>query len=110
MHRQTRETAIPKSVKVKVYERDGGRCVLCGRSNGIPNAHFIGRAHGGLGIEQNIVTMCVECHHRFDNTAERKQIREVLRKYLKERYCGWDEKKLVYKKYNDEGGRYNEWI
>ena len=98
MHRQTRKTAIRPEVKRAVYERDGGRCILCGK-RGLPNAHFIGRAHGGLGIEENIITLCRECHDRYDNSADRKVIREILREYLKSKYPEWDESKLNYHKY-----------
>ena len=58
MHKMTKATSIPKSVKEAVYERDGGRCILCGRNNGEPVAHVIRRSQGGKGIEQNIVTLC----------------------------------------------------
>ena len=101
MHYQTRKKAISPEVKQAVYERDGGQCVICGK-RGLPNAHFISRAHGGLGVEQNIVTLCRECHDRYDNSIHRKAIREVLRAYLKSKYPEWDEEKLNYHKY--EGG------
>lgn len=57
MHKMTKATSIPKSVKEAVYERDDGRCILCGRNNGDPVAHVIRRSQGGRGIEQNIVTL-----------------------------------------------------
>lgn len=78
-------------------ERDGC-CVLCGSNRGEPVAHFIARSQGGLGIEENVVTLCPECHARYDNSADRPMIRETLRAYLKERYKGWNEKRLVYRK------------
>ena len=96
---------IPKRVKDKVWERDEGRCIVCGSRNAAPNAHYISRAHGGLGIEENIVTLCTGfgngCHYKFDNgTAnERKVIKDMLRMYLQQHYPGWDERDLVYKKY-----------
>lgn len=99
MHRQTRSTAIPKSVKERVSERDGGKCVLCGRNNGQPNAHFIPRSAGGLGIEENILTLCPQCHADYDNSARRKEIREELREYLKSKYSEWNEENLIYKKW-----------
>ena len=98
MHKQTRATKIPQKVREAVYERDGGLCVLC-HAQGVPNAHFVARSHGGLGIEQNIVTLCPACHHRFDNTAERKEIREILRAYLKSLYPDWNENELTYRKW-----------
>ena len=41
MQKRTRALAIPAEVKRRVYERDKGRCVLCGRP-GNPEAHVIG--------------------------------------------------------------------
>ena len=100
MHRQTKATGIPQHVKEAVFERDGGRCVRCGRVRGaFPNAHFIARSQGGLGIEENILTLCWPCHYEYDNSANRAEIREQLRQYLISKYPGWDETKLIYKKY-----------
>ena len=97
MNRRTKALEITRSVKERVFERDGC-CVLCGSNRGLPNAHFIARSQGGLGIEQNILTLCPECHRRYDNTAERKEIRELLRAYLIRKYPDWNEKNLYYKK------------
>lgn len=90
---------ITQAVKKKVWERDGAMCIVCGDYRAMPNAHYISRAHGGLGIEQNIVTLCQPCHHAYDNTVMRPQFREYIRNYLKGIYgAGWDEAKLTYKK------------
>ena len=98
-HRQTKATAISKAVKLAVHERDGGICLNCGRA-GLPEAHFIPRSAGGLGVEENVVTLCRECHGLYDNSEQRHEIRWKLRKYLKSKYPNWDETKLYYKKYD----------
>ena len=95
--KRTKSLEIPKAVKEKVYERDGECCVLCG-GMGMPNAHFIARSQGGLGIEENILTLCFKCHREYDQSPNRKEIREHLRDYLKSKYPNWDEEKLIYKK------------
>ena len=100
MHRQTKATAIPISVKTAVWERDGGKCALCECNKAFPDAHFIARSHGGKGIEQNIVTLCRRCHDLYDNSEHRKAIRERLREYLMSKYPEWNEKELIYKKYD----------
>ena len=64
MHKQTKATRIPPKVRERVRERDNGRCIICG-AEGIPNALYIRRSHGGRGIEENIVTLCPKCHHDF---------------------------------------------
>lgn len=97
MHKQTKATSIPAATKQAVRERDGGRCVLCGRP-GNPWCHYISRAQGGLGIEQNIVTLCDKCHRRFDQSTDRAALKEALANYLRSKYPGWDEKNLIYRK------------
>jgi hypothetical protein len=77
--------------------------VYCGRATpngGIEwsNAHYISRAQGGLGIEENILTLGPDYHHDFDQTTKREEMRAFFREYLMERYPGWDERKLVYRK------------
>lgn len=94
--KRTKATSISQNVAQAVWLRDAGGCVLCG-VRGSPTAHFIARSQGGLGVEQNIVTLCDRCHYRYDQTTEREQIKEILRGYLKSKYADWDEKKLIYK-------------
>lgn len=100
MHRRTKALAITKAVKDLVWERDGHECVICGSHQALPEAHYISRAQGGLGIEENIVTLCRHCHDRYDNSPQRAELREVLRDYLKGLYPGWDELKLIYRKWD----------
>ena len=97
--RYARACDFTPAVKQSIYERDGGLCVLCGRP-GAPNAHYISRAQGGLGIEENGLTLCHDCHMRYDQTEARPMLRVVFRKYLFDKYRGWNEENLVYKKYN----------
>ena len=91
---------IPIEVKKKVLVRDKGFCVVCGQP-GIPNSHYIKRSQGGLGIEQNVVCMCVECHNAYDNGKDEKKakmMRDKVKKYLKRQYKDWKEDNLYYKK------------
>lgn len=90
---------ITQAVKRKVWERDQERCIFCGNPYAMPNAHFISRAQGGLGIEENVLTLCNGCHRRYDQTADRKQMREFFKDYLQSKYEGWSESKLTYKKF-----------
>lgn len=92
---------IPIKVKRIVLLRDKGKCVICEKA-GIPNSHYIKRSQGGLGIEQNVVCMCVECHNAYDNgndTERTELIHKKTKKYLKKYYGKtWKEKDLYYKK------------
>lgn len=98
MHKRTKALDITKKVKDAVWERDGHCCILCGNPQAMPNAHYIARSHSGLGIEQNIVTLCAACHHQYDQTADRQIIKAEIELYLRSQYPGWDEKNLVYRK------------
>lgn len=100
MKKRTKALAIPKEVKERVWERDGGCCVWCGSPQAAPNAHFIARSQGGLGIEENILTLCFE-HHRFFDQGygpDRRWMKQYFRDYLKARYPDWDEDKLIYRR------------
>ena len=101
MHKRTKALSISPKVKNAVYERDGGCCIWCGSPEGQPNAHYIPRSQGGLGIEENILTLCWGCHMKFDQTTERPKMREYFKEYLKSKYPEWDESKLYYQKYKE---------
>ena len=72
----------------------------CGSLDGAPNAHYIPRSLGGLGIPENILTLCPRCHYEFDFSSReiRDGLREFFAEYLKSKYDNWDEKKIIYHK------------
>lgn len=89
------------SVKKKVWERDRHHCIYCGNPYAMPNAHYISRAHGGLGIEENVVTLCQKCHHNFDNGKDKDVKQAIKRKieaHLASKYPNWYNLSLTYKK------------
>lgn len=94
---RTKALEIPPEVKKAVYERDGGACIWCAK-RGEPNAHYIPRSQGGLGIEENILTLCWGCHTKYDHTDNRGRMGKFFKGYLMSKYPEWDEKKLIYKK------------
>lgn len=89
---------LTKKVRLTVWERDNHRCVLCGGLEAMPNAHYISRANGGLGIEQNILTLCVGCHFELDQSPRRKELLERVRAYLERLYPGFTDEQRKYKK------------
>lgn len=100
MKKRTRALDISPKVKRAVWERDGHVCILCGSPYAMPNAHYIPRSHGGLGIEENVVTLCFNCHARYDNSADRESLKTQIRAYLKGKYPNWNESELYYKKWS----------
>ena len=98
--KRTPMLGITKKVKLAVWQRDNGRCIFCGKlvSWNYANSHFIKRSHGGLGIEQNIMTNCQKCHDLFDNTPYRDKMGKYAEEYLSSHYSNWNKDDLKYKK------------
>lgn len=96
--KRSKATDISQKVKETVWQRDGQRCIFCGSAYAMPNAHYIPRSHGGLGVEQNIVTACMYCHDKMDHTTERSLFLKAAKRYLQAHYRGWNEEALVYRK------------
>lgn len=82
--RRTKALDISQRVKKRVWERDDYCCIICGNPQAMPNSHYIRRSQGGLGIEENVATMCINCHNEYDNGSGkyRKAIKESFRDYL----------------------------
>lgn len=108
MNGRTKALQISREVKVAVAERDSVDgwpcCVWCGKPapvhnrTAFSNAHYIARSQGGMGIEKNILTLCPECHHAYDQTIQRMYMRKELRDYLRRCYPGWDDVQLTYRR------------
>ena len=102
MSKRSKACEISQKTKEIVWDRDNNRCIICGRY--VPmtcaNAHYIKRSQGGLGIEQNIVTLCLNCHYEEDFGQNTKLYEYKIENYLKSKYgVNWDKSKLVYSKY-----------
>lgn len=91
---------INQKVKKDVWERDGHRCILCGNQEAMPNAHIIPRSANGMGIEENVVTLCRECHRRYDQSIHRAEMMPDIISYIKQFYPDWEPEKVIYKKYH----------
>lgn len=97
--KRTKACDISQKVRDIVVKRDGGLCIWCNK----PYAqicHYISRGARGLGIPENLVCGCVECHDIADHgTREaRAKKRKQMRSYLMMQYPDWDETELRYRK------------
>lgn len=101
MHKQTKATMIPISVKRAVFARDNGHCIICG-APGDPVCHVIRRSQGGRGIEQNIVTLCPNCHREFDEGPLHESYYARIVAYLKGFYPDWNREDMRYRKRWDD--------
>ena len=106
MRKDTKARDFDRKAKIAISERDSidgwPCCVYCGAAAPAPlawsNAHFISRAQGGLGIPENGLTLCPECHRKYDQTTARDKMRQFFREYLRMSYYDWNEEDLVYRK------------
>ena len=101
--KRTKACAISPKVREAVEKRDSINgipcCVFCKTSRNVRGeAHIVRRSQGGLGIEENILTVCRSCHEKFDETEERDRLMNIAIEYMKEHYSDWDISKLVFKK------------
>ena len=97
MHKRTKAVAITPKVRAIVEKRDNYCCIFCGQW-GRGEAHVVSRAQGGLGVEENIVTVCRRCHNEMDNGLLTQIYREKAEAYLRGIYPDWDRTKYIYKK------------
>jgi hypothetical protein len=55
-------TKIPSSVRIFVWQRDGGRCADCGSNENLEYDHIIPFSKGGSNTERNIQLLCGNCN------------------------------------------------
>jgi 5-methylcytosine-specific restriction endonuclease McrA len=53
----------------QVLERDGWRCQVCGSMQNLQVHHLKFRSQSGGDEEQNLITLCAECHARMHRKA-----------------------------------------
>ncbi|MCM5558516.1 HNH endonuclease [Pleomorphomonas sp. JP5] len=84
----TPDTAIPPRVRVRVFERAGGRCEICGRKLGPADRwqadHTIALVNGGENRERNLRVACDWCHGEKTKTdvAEKAIIHRKRAKHI----------------------------
>jgi 5-methylcytosine-specific restriction endonuclease McrA len=55
----------------QVLERDGWRCQVCGSMQHLQVHHLKFRSQAGGDEEQNLITLCAECHERTHRSSSR---------------------------------------
>lgn len=60
---------IPSDVKLKVWKRDGGKCVYCGAADGLHFDHMLPYSKGGTSLsEENVQLLCAR--HNLEKSAK----------------------------------------
>jgi len=59
---------IPRSVKMYVWQRDGGRCVQCRSKEKLEYDHIIPLSKGGSNTERNLQLLCERCNRSKGST------------------------------------------
>lgn len=104
MSRRSRDCDISpissNEVLREVLRRDDCCCIICGTKKDLQIAHYISRARNGLGIPENLVTLCARCHFNYDNGKYHNDHKKRIADYLKANYTNWDKTNLIYEKGN----------
>lgn len=58
---------IPQNVMDKVWNRDGGKCVQCGKSEKLEFDHIIPHSRGGSNTVRNLQLLCENCNRVKSN-------------------------------------------
>lgn len=99
--KRSRACEFSSDERKAIYERDFQRCVICGGTYRLTIAHMISRAYGGLGIRQNGVLLCMQCHDAMDNGSN-KELRvayqKFVRNYLEQQYPDFPDDRRIYRK------------
>jgi 5-methylcytosine-specific restriction endonuclease McrA len=53
-----------RELRKQVLERDSWRCQLCGSMQHLQVHHFKYRSQSGSDEEQNLITLCAQCHEQ----------------------------------------------
>jgi len=58
-----------EELRQQILRRDGWRCQLCGALSNLEVHHKEFRSQSGDDSEENLITLCAECHGRIHNGA-----------------------------------------
>jgi 5-methylcytosine-specific restriction endonuclease McrA len=58
---------VYQQLRQRVLERDGWRCQACGSLTNLEVHHIRFRSQQGHDTDENLITLCFECHKRAHN-------------------------------------------
>ena len=81
------------ALRRKVYRRDDYLCALCGAQKYLQIHHCVPRGQGGSDREDNLITLCADCHalcHGVDTRGveiTQEEINHAVVEYLADYYA-----------------------
>jgi len=67
IQRETKRVPIPQDIQDRVWVRDGGKCVICGRTENLEFDHIIPFSKGGANTYRNLQLLCEKCNREKSN-------------------------------------------
>ena len=65
-----------QELRERVLRRDSWRCQFCGSMKNLEVHHQQFRSHSGQDAEENLITVCGDCHASIHSAAIRKNVAE----------------------------------
>ena len=62
MLQNNKRMSIPQDIQDSVWNRDGGKCVLCGSQENLEFDHIIPVSKGGATTYRNLQLLCQNCN------------------------------------------------
>jgi 5-methylcytosine-specific restriction endonuclease McrA len=59
-----------QQLRRQILRRDGWRCQFCGQRQNLQVHHSEARSHQGDDSEQNLITLCADCHRSVHERAK----------------------------------------
>lgn len=72
---------IGSSKRERVKARDGNKCILCESTDNLEVHHVAAVAEGGSASDDNLVTLCRECHQKVHHNEESKSVLMSIKEY-----------------------------
>lgn len=69
-------------IRKMIYERDGGRCIICGSHWKLHFHHIVFRSSLGSDTLENLVCVCFRCHGIYCHGVKEKRWRESFKEYM----------------------------
>lgn len=102
---KTDDTQIPPRVKIRVFDKHSGHCVVCGTRIGgslLPAYdHIVPLVNGGENRENNLQLLCVPCH-KAKTVQDIKEKALVARKRKNHLGIKRAKKKMGYRKFSGQ--------